>query len=349
MRRPGWRAMLLPAMLAAAASPALANAGTALIWLSVFHLFFGNLVIGILEALVAQWVLRRRHGIDVGLIGWMMLANYATMAAGVFGLGPLITWLEPQLLGRHPMANLPWLIALVLLAAFAVTVLVEWGILHAGVRFATSSLVIPGLRGMTWRANLAAQCVSYALLIPLYLSASGTSLLTEVRRERDLAFVKTPAAIVFYVAPDGSLMKLTLDGRAPVSVTPADFLTAAISFYGGEERFMRINSRSFHREVIDLRPPGPWRYAVEVGFWPIDGLRIEDRQTGTRRRLALEMPFFLWYPKDATVLPGDQVVYQVKDYLVVYDLHTRQIADLGPGRNPVVIMPGRKFRPNTAQ
>lgn len=57
----------------------------------------------------------------------------------------------------------------------------------------------------------------------------------------------------------------------------------------------------------------------------------------------MEMPFFFWRSQNPTVLPGDQIVYQVGDYLAVFYAHTRQIADLGPGRDPVAIIPDVQY------
>ena len=69
------------------------------------------------------------------------------------------------------------------------------------------------------------------------------------------------------------------------------------------------------------------------------GLRAQNNATHENIHLALDTPLVQWWSGYATVLPGDQVVYQLEDQIVLLDLPTRRIAMLTRGRSPVVIIP----------
>lgn len=51
------------------------------------------------------------------------------------------------------------------------------------------------------------------------------------------------------------------------------------------------------------------------------------------------MPFLAWIARNATILPSDQVVYQLGNQIVILDLSTRKLAFLALGQGPVVGLP----------
>jgi hypothetical protein len=71
----------------------------------------------------------------------------------------------------------------------------------------------------------------------------------------------------------------------------------------------------------------------------VEGLQAWNKKTNEKLNAALETPFVIWPSRNATVLPGDQVVYQLGDQIVVLDLRTRRIGLVARGRGPVVILP----------
>jgi hypothetical protein len=54
--------------------------------------------------------------------------------------------------------------------------------------------------------------------------------------------------------------------------------------------------------------------------------------------LAFETPLLAWVSRCATVLPGEQVVYEVEGQVVLLDLGTRRMQFLARGSSPVVVI-----------
>jgi hypothetical protein len=79
-----------------------------------------------------------------------------------------------------------------------------------------------------------------------------------------------------------------------------------------------------------------WRVVAE--FWPGQGLTAWNTRTDERRGIALETPFVAWIARAATLLPGEAVVFQFGSRIVLLDLHTQRLADLGAGVTPVVAL-----------
>jgi hypothetical protein len=77
-------------------------------------------------------------------------------------------------------------------------------------------------------------------------------------------------------------------------------------------------------------------WEVRVGFWPIEGLIATKGKT--KKQLALELPFLKWYSRSPSVLPGDQVVYQLGDQIVLLDLNQDLIGVITRGHSPVIVL-----------
>jgi len=335
VRTQGWLrvagALACALVLATLASPALANGGTPLMLATAVHLVIGNALIGCLEGWGASLLLpglRRARAMAL-----LILANYASMGLGLVLIPRLRQVLGPLVLGDTPICRLPWLIGLILLATFAFTVLAEWPLLalaawrrKTGLQFA-------------WRQTLLAvllvNALSYALLLVYYLPSAHMSLLTECHRSPRPDFIVAKDAVIYCRPSDATdeLYRLRLDGSQPTRI-------------GGSweqrrrelgEQYKNIgNNGGGH--AVDLRPPGKhdWRQ-VATGRWS-GPLWAKNAATGERVEVWLEIPYFWWYPHSATVLPGDQVVFQVDRYTVLLDLNTRRLADVATGDGPLVVL-----------
>jgi hypothetical protein len=78
-----------------------------------------------------------------------------------------------------------------------------------------------------------------------------------------------------------------------------------------------------------------WRFWS--GFWALEGLNGENAKDGRRLHLSLETPFLEWYIRNATQLPGDQVVFQLgRDQICILDPDAKKIALLARGWGPIV-------------
>lgn len=352
-------------------SPALANAGTPLLWAGMAHLLIGNFLIGAIEGhlLARLWNISVRRAVGV-----MTLANFVSMGAGL--LLDHIT-LEPaaqHLMGDAPLYRAPAVLVLMGGLTIALTVLIEWPFciwLLAGRKRQVRTAL---------RASIVAQAVSYALLVPFYLVASNVSLYRNLQVDPSLFFVSQPRATVYFISvEDGDVYSVLTDGSrlhkvVDASITDQDArlvsrrqkanqwdLWAVVGSDGEQQvrllqglpgQASRSNSRySDGKETgtwfnfgpaRELAGKAPSEWKVETGFWAWEGLRATCGKTGAEVEVAMETPFVTWISRSATTLPGDQVVYQLGDQIVILDLPTRRIGLIARGRGPVVIREGEE-------
>jgi hypothetical protein len=75
------------------------------------------------------------------------------------------------------------------------------------------------------------------------------------------------------------------------------------------------------------------------GFWPIEGLRGMQTNTGTQVHLSFETPFGAWNIRNATLLPSDKVLFQMgQDQICIFDPAAKQVALVTKGRGPIAVM-----------
>lgn len=359
--------LVIPAM-------AWADAGTPLMWAGMLHLLIGNFIIGLVEAFVVS----RRFVVNKGkLYSLSILGNYVSMIAGF----AVLEWAESHagdsILGPQPLYHGVRLLAVLVGAAYLMSVIIEWPFFHFGLPKETRNI------RTSLRASVLAQTVSYALLIPFYLLPSGFSLYTQARLTHSLDFVDRKDATVYFISPkQNCVYRLRLDGSYPekiVDLKPSNSNTRLFARksqsgqswdlwvldapdYGHSpnknERLLRENFatlaaldwravKGYGEEVTwlnfgpvaDLRLSPQTNWMVRTGFWPVEGLSAENQQAGESLHLCVEMPFLAWIARNATILPSDQVVYQLGNQIVILDLSTRKLAFLALGQGPVVGLP----------
>jgi hypothetical protein len=76
-----------------------------------------------------------------------------------------------------------------------------------------------------------------------------------------------------------------------------------------------------------------------AGFWPVEGLRGSQKETGNRVRFSYETPFGAWTVRNAVHLPTDKVLFQLgDDQICGFDPVERRVALLWHGRGPVPVI-----------
>lgn len=223
--------------------------------------------------------------------------------------------------------------------------------------------------------SLIVQSISYALLIPMYYAASDFTVFTRLNSDPSLSFVRNPTAEVYFISEtDGDVYKIKLDGtnRQKVFDTRIDDPSKTLFMSnqkGGKIWKLWIGHRigadstlisdSFSRVIpqpndknntddyderwpesaespIDLRLPNQRKQEIVIHYWARQGLWVLDDLEGKAYDVGLETPFVEWKSRYATILPGDQVVYQLGEQIVILDLNSRKIGLIAYGRSPVV-------------
>jgi hypothetical protein len=302
----------------------------------------------------------------------MILANYFSMGVGVLALPAFIDRFGRHLMGPAPLYAAPRVIILLAFCTYVASIFLEWP-------FCLWIMAGRKQRGRgSLYASCLAQTASYALLVPFYLAASGITLYTNLKLDPTLSFVSKTGATIFFISPtDGDVYEVHPDrsGYNEVCAPHIRFEDARLFFRrsraprvwdlwvaqdprrGSRTRLLRGiigQAAASGRRAADGAEEGTWLnfgsaadlrggarsdWDVETGFWPVEGLQAWNQRTKEKLNAALETPFMFWPSRNATVLPGDQVVYQLGDQIVVLDLRTRRIGLVARGRGPVVILP----------
>lgn len=100
---------------------------------------------------------------------------------------------------------------------------------------------------------------------------------------------------------------------------------------------------------VDLRPEDKREWTVWTEFWANGGISMrrgpsdDGWEKSKVYTLAFETPFEDWTCRDATVLPSNQVVFELgggkgNAQVVILDMATRKLGFLAMGQGPVVVM-----------
>ncbi len=199
MKSVRYKILLLLAFFFLSAKTAFADVGTPLMWAGILHLFIGNSFIGIAEGLLIAKIfkVRKRRSIEI-----MILANYISLVVGYF-----IVEVSGRFLSNF--LTIYWLHLFLLFSfvvVFALTVFIEWPFCYWILKVDSVA------KKQSFKASLYAQILSYALLIPFYLLASGTSLLWNVKIEKNLSFAQTNPWVYFISENGKSVRRLHIAG-----------------------------------------------------------------------------------------------------------------------------------------
>lgn len=353
--------------------PVLANAGTPLMWASAMFMLFGNALIGILEGRLIASVFKTRVGRTVLL---MILANYISMFAGLWGVSHLAEWFTEIQLRVDPLQAGWRALLLALGGSFFCSVVLEWP-------FCSLAMKNTGARAAkALGATLMAQTASYAILIPCFSLISQISLYTSSSIEVDLSFVAKPPATVYYIdRNDGDIWSILTDGTGKRRVKDAGLTKSNARLFvdkgkegdlydlwsvsGRDEPPQPVisgigNHAAPRRQPSAANEPDSWsnhgmwgrhtehtvicpnvggKWRALPGFWAAQGIEIRKGDEPAYS-LVLDTPFVSWFIRNAVILPHEQSIFQIEDMLVILDMPSRRLGFLTIGRGPVVVLPG---------
>jgi len=328
---------------------------------TIGHVLFGNLFIGAGEGgllwLIFKTPLRRS-------ILWMIAANYLSAIVGFMAIGGATAMVQPDIYNVRPL--IVWAVA----ASFVATIVVEWPftwlILKGKTRRIAKALL----------ASVIVQTASYGVLVPWYVTASDANLLTQAHVERSLAFVKNKSAVVYYIVPQGNaLARVRLDGSPSETIMTvdssgedarlfaakqagavmSDLYIARWNGTGDGDRKLLMPAfapaaaapdygdydipfpMGYHIPAADLRPKNErdWEFETHDGFQaPLVGYY----KKGGGIRIEMDSPVLEWRVSSITALPGDEVVFQLGDQIVILDRESMKLALVARGTAPLVVL-----------
>ncbi len=290
--------------------PALANAGSLLVWTGFFHLVLGNLILGYVEAELLSRLFQIPRSRSLIML---ILANYASAWAGVFLLGNGLS----RNYGITIENVQPWLSIFVILA-FLLTLLIEYPFFWILLRQRQQAILT------ALKATILIHGFSYLLLFGSYSANSQTTLLTRLNLVPAAQLQLSNDYTLHYLSPDETqAFRSDLNGANPKTMNREEFRALAAK-----------RNRSY-RAVPKLGATTDWDFQT----YPFTGAGIYgiNRTTQARANFALETFFVNWSIRDATHLSGDLLVFQLgQDQICLLHLEMRRIALIARGKHPVV-------------
>lgn len=293
-------------------------------WAAMLHLVFGNAVIGAWEGFVLSRLFKLPFTRTAGVL---VLANYFSAWVGYYAMVTLAPSTLPELFGGQPLYQASVVLWTVGFSSYLASVVLElpfcWYCLPKGERSC----------GKTVLVCLAAQTISYGLLVPFYLAASPISLVSKTEHDASLSFARTEKAWVYFIAPDGGdIFRIRPDGSnrqfvlaagitnrfhrlilLPATGEPAWNLCLVtergrlsegsvskilLERFTKKTRAARIpdfveNSHFSFGEPIDYRTTSETTWKIWLGYWAAEGLHARSSSGDERRSFAFEAPFVM--------------------------------------------------------
>ena len=330
-----------------------ANAGTPLMMATALHLYFGNMIIGLIEGIIIAYVWGTPKKVTLPV---MVLANYVSMIGGF-----LLSVLLGSLVKPFSLGQVTGYLIIAVLIAFVITILIEWPFVYYCLKSKKFS------RWRLLKISAVVQVASYILIFFWYMNAIGISMITQTELDDSLRFVTNKEAVCFFIDDEGDVAQISLSGGDAKKImktgseTLLDLLYVEQSHEGARwDLFFKSDKNSvpvvtgvgfrasrFWRDIdnrrdwysvrlSDLRTEENPEWKLFVGNWAIDGLRMINQSTGEKIHLALETPFLIWNIRNVTVLPGDEVVFQAGEYIYIFNIELGIIGTVTRGRSPIV-------------
>ena len=352
-------------VLAFSPAVAYADAGTPLMWASMFHLVIGNAILGIGEGLILSLLFRPKRA---GCIPIMIAANYFSAWVG----GVFLSWVIVRTLDLDLYNARRWLWCMVVIT-YLLTLLLEWPFVALCLRKTEG-----WFRKSIW-GSLVVQSASYLVLFGWYWAASGTSLYTDLAVVQPSAISLPKETTLYYLSENNTgIYSWDLDQGKPRKISDftstyhrdALFLDKSRTagrwdLMVGPEYASDASDATYKTMAAGLRcaiaeppraglAPGgevPRFHADQSGWqftfgWMAGRLDGENAKTGKNLGLSLETPFAVWPVSHPTQLPSGLVVFQLgRNQICILDPDARRIALIAKGRAPAITV---KAEPSVA-
>lgn len=286
---------------------------------------------------------------------YSVLANIGSMIAilsicsTIELCSPLIAPFEAFILGDRPLNHLVLLLSILWFSGFILLSLLKFPFYcHAFQRDRKEKIDREEAydeRQYRWFSMtsliLLTQVISYVMLSLYFTLFSSIGIFRNARIVNRLDFAKNPKSYVYYwngyddyrVRLDGSIPEKLSDrrevGRIRRRILDAYHKTTPIQ----DEAFPE--ERSF---AIDLRPKRMQQWEAGTGFYDTPNIVFHNRQIPQDFAVGICLLYFEWMASNTTILPGDQVVFQLGPQIVLFDIHSRKLAFVALGDHPLVVL-----------
>jgi hypothetical protein len=345
-----------------------ANAGTPLMWAGALHLLFGNLLIGIGEGFLLAILFKRKA---LRCVTVMVAANYFSAWVGAVLLSN--NTIKAELgIDLYSAWRWLWIMAVV---SYLMTLLLEWPFVAFCLCKATGwfpksiwgtlltqSASYVAIFGWYAMASGTSLYTTMSVVPPTQISIPSNALLYYIAdKDGDVYASELDGGDSKRICKLGSS---DTGDRLCLRQSSTDKnrwdLAAVLQTEGPDRHKVKTIFPDFASAAVPSRsdpedhPDGSWFNFGEIprlaiaskddwtfrsGFWPIEGLSGNNAKDGRTLHFSLETPFVEWAVRNATQLPGGQVIFQLgENQICILDPDARKIALLVKGRGPVVAM-----------
>jgi len=325
-----------------------ANVITTTVAIGTFmHLAVLNFFIGIIEGLCLGIIFKLPKW---KTMGWMVLANYFSSWLGMF----LLKGVRTEDIAPYQVET--YIIEIVAVA-YLLTLILEFPFVYLACKS----------KSPCWKysiiGSLMVQTVSYVLLIGFwYYPISSIGILKDVQWVKKLDFVKNNNAVMYYIDATGkNVYRTKLNGgdqtlvftseKGGIDVLGFEYdeekRTADLVAFSDKhclviksalneaEYETRKNRFRWGDEAEDFRNEDERVWLVsrsEDSLWLVDS--VHNNET----RLRLDVPFLKWPFCWLSVLPGDEIVFQLGNQICIYSRPENKLALLVKGTSPAVFL-----------
>lgn len=372
-----WLSPLAFAIMCILPLSAQANSGTPLMLATGLHLVFGNLLIGTLEGVLLAFVFKQSYvkcagwmilanyisalvgyyGLDVFLQSGIDLHLYNVerwqwvMAGVSYVLTLVLEWpFVAFCLRRKPAWFKQSLMGTLLTQTTSYLLLFGWYWLASANSMLTRAMVVSPSE-ITTPANVVMAYIAQrdGDVYQRRLSAGDETRLLSLHSSNRYDRVciangpsnSVPNHIVVRVQPGSEetarLIPITLSGIEQIEYPTDNSQIELFDAYNILQDAYGLFPTYWELPRLAQATNSDWRFRFDV--YPFEGLEARNTKTKAFFRIALEMPIARWEVRNATHLPGDQVLFQLGDsQICLFDKSSGKLAVIARGRGPIALL-----------
>ena len=329
-----------------------ANAGTALMWVPIMQLIFGNILIGVFEGIIISVTFKTKWIRSVLI---MISGNYVSW---LIGNGVIYLFQNALIDSLFKLDNVfaLWILSLIIL--YLLTVLIELPFFRWS--FAKNNR----LWSRSWKLSLIINAVTYTIMIFIYLSVSKYSFFTDLKIDQSLLNNKTKFELFYTFKGDiyKGLIKQNISGdkifhipntiKYPNLKLNEDSINQSIdlyvvNYYGDtflfQKSFVESDNKIYYPNIYekynlinaDFRDTAHRDWKASAGGWAIDGITFRDNDK-TKQNYGFEVPWMFWVIGNVSILNDSEVICIINDRIIILNKDSKKVAFITKGNDYLI-------------
>lgn len=330
----------------------LANAGTALMWVPIMQLIFGNILIGIVEGIIISVIFKTK---------W--IRSILIMIAGnnfswLIGNGLIYVFQNTLIDSLFKLDNVfaLWILSLVIL--YLLTVLIEFPF------FGWAFIKNDRFCSRSWKLSLIINAVTYTIMIFIYLSTSKYSFFTDLKIDQSILNNKTNFELFYTFKGDiykgqikqnisrDKIYQIPNNIKYPYFKLKEDSINQSIDLYLVnyyedtllfQKSFVESDKNIYYPSIFekynwtkaDFRDTTNRDWKASAGGWAIEGITFRDNDT-IIQNYGFEVPWMFWNIGNVSILNDSEVICIINDRIIILNKDTKKVAFVTNGNDYMI-------------